>query len=112
MTLNPALELRPDYLKNPEEAAIISGFTILTPTILPEGFVFDHGTYNTDLKQIRLSYTSTRSDPGTTEILIVTRPLIEIAANPGEDWSVEGESVDINGNQGFYRIIWFFQSRS
>lgn len=104
----PSSELRPDYLKNPEEAAIISGFTILTPTILPEGFVFDHGTYNTDLKQIRLSYTSTSSDPGTAEILIVIRPLIEIAANPGEDWSVEGDSVDINGNQGFYRSFGSF----
>ena len=31
------------------------------------------------------------------------RPLLEISANPGEDWSVEGTSVDINGNQGFYR---------
>jgi hypothetical protein len=98
----PSSELRADYLKSPEEATLISGFTILSPTILPEGFVFDHGNYDTDLKQIRLSYTATSSDPGTTEILIVIRPLIEIAANPGEDWSVEGESVDINGYPGFY----------
>jgi len=98
----PRSELRADYLKSPEEAALISGFTILTPTILPEGFVFDHGTYDTELKQIRLSYTPTSYVPGTAELLIVIRPLLEISANPGENWSTEGESVVINGNQGFY----------
>jgi hypothetical protein len=98
----PRSELRADYLKSPEEAALISGFTILTPTILPEGFVFDHGTYDTELKQIRLSYTPTSYVPGTAELHIVIRPLLEISANPGENWSVEGESVVINGNQGFY----------
>ena len=49
----PRSELRADYLKSPEEAALISGFTVLTPTILPEGFVFDHGTYDAELKQIQ-----------------------------------------------------------
>lgn len=98
----PRSELRADYLNSPEEATLLSGYTVLSPTILPEGFVFDHGTYDTELKQIRLSYSPTSYDPGTAELLIVIRPLLEISANPGENWSVEGESVDINGNQGFY----------
>ncbi len=95
----PAEGPRADHLVSFAEAEQISGLSLLKPAILPEGFVFDYGTYNADLKEIRLNYHPIGYDPGVAEISL----LQSLQQNPGGTWDrFTGETVDINGQTGKY----------
>lgn len=101
---DPIQPPRADYLTSLDEAAPFAGFTILAPTVLPQGFTFWYASYDKDLSQLKLNYsTSNREQQGVTMVIVET-PLDKVSLNPGiKDWKkFEGEKVDVNGYPAIY----------
>lgn len=101
---DPIQAPRADYLTSLDEAERFAGFTILAPTVLPQAFTFWYASYDKDLSQLKLNYsTSNRERQGVTMVIVET-PLDKVSLNPGiKDWKkFEGEKVDVNGYPAIY----------
>jgi hypothetical protein len=101
---DPIQSPRADYLSSLDEAAQLAGFTILRPSVLPQAFTFWYASYDKDLSQLKLNYsTSNREQQGVTMVIVET-PLDKVALDSGiKDWKkFEGEKVDVNGYPAIY----------
>lgn len=102
--------LRADYLKSVAEAEQISGFDLLEPGVLPEGFAFRHGTWNEAESLVSLFYAPPDEDIRYTSIVIRVKPAELFWKEPIElgrmidprDMLMASEEVDINGQEGKY----------
>jgi hypothetical protein len=98
----PSTGPRPDYLINLNEAAQIAEFHILSPSILPEGYKFDHASYDKDLSHLRLNFMPPNG-MGMTDVMIDETPIDKVYLDSGMNGEeIKGENVDINGNIGIY----------
>jgi hypothetical protein len=101
---DPIQSPRADYLSSLDEAAQLAGFTILRPSVLPQAFTFWYASYDKDLSQLKLNYsTSNREQQGVTMVIVET-PLDKVSLDSGiKDWKkFEGEKVDVNGYPAIY----------
>lgn len=93
---------RADFLKNVKEAEEISGFDVLEPGILPEGFKFSSGRYDKDKSEIVLSYKPADPDQWHYANLEIWQIPLDQYSYPDSSDSdnVTLEPVNINGHSG------------
>lgn len=93
---------RADYLKSVEEAEEISGFDVLEPGLLPEGFKFSYGKYDKEKSEIKLSYKPVDSEQfHFADLEIWQIPLDQYNSSSSDHWVYAiGEPVNINGQSG------------
>ncbi|MHB1384724.1 MAG: DUF4367 domain-containing protein [Bellilinea sp.] len=93
---------RADFLKNVKEAEEISGFDVLEPGILPDGFKFSSGRYDKDKSEIVLSYKPADPDQWHFANLEIFQIPLDRYSYPDSSDSdnVTLEPVNINGHSG------------
>ncbi|GAP16035.1 hypothetical protein LARV_03831 [Longilinea arvoryzae] len=102
--------LRANDLKSAAEAEQISGFDLLEPALLPEGFVYSHATWDEAESQVEYYYAPPDQDFRYTSIAIRAKPAELFWQDPIElgvmidprDMLAASEEVDINGQVGKY----------
>jgi len=96
-------DLRPEFITNIQDAALIAGFIPHEPRVLPEGFQFDHAEYDEELNTLSLKYTAGGENWQYGAVTLMQTKLETMALNPARfQYDLEWEEVSINGYSGRY----------
>ena len=96
-------DLRPEFITNIQDAALLAGFIPQEPQVLPQGFQFDHGEYDEELNTLSLIYTHGGENLLYGAVTLMQTTHETMALNPTLfQYDLEWEEVSINGFSGRY----------